>query len=434
VMDAIIDFVSHEAKSSREMVAAMVTVCEGWKLDITIEYGLQYAPTFSTFICGNSSRTRKSTSFGMIKTIFGIEAYKIGSVQALMRDLKKDPRRFAYHDEASGLLKQMSSDVRGEKRLGETLNEIITNPVGQSIVEESTLAARERYVTTPRLGGVEETTDENGNVIPAADPSMNVNDPHLSLVMCTTPKSISFVTSEELLHGGFFYRCLIVKPEPIVLGESDELDWNSGTRARLARITELADEIAAIPDHKWFVTVPRDVMLTILHGLTIGDDDDDMESYRTHIKTMTVKAAAVRCVDRHIMSGSYPRAGESFEISIDDASWALQMITRPAMRAFRSLFKHAIDNKMYSRLLNFIDASTDEILKCRGPGKTIKASLRMTEKEHFSDLLSDAAEFFGYPIVTIPNANNAPVEYICKRDDCHECEMRGCSKRGVRDE
>jgi hypothetical protein len=334
-----------------------------------------------------------------------------------MKKLKKAPVQFAYHDESSGLLKQMSSDTRGEKGVGETLNELITAAMNDTVSESESLASLARSVVTTN---VISEVNADGTAIQQPEPIMSVKNPKLSMELLTTPKSLGYITSEELVGGGFFYRCLLCTPEPILLTESDELAWNNGTTNRMTQIIELADRFSRLPNCLWYMTIQDDVMIEILHGLTIGDDDDELEAYRTHLKLMTVKCAAIKCVDRLIDDNIMPRSGESFDVSSDDVNWALSNIIRPAMHAFINLFKNVTNNNDYTRIVRYISTSTESIIKVRGQGKSIKNSLKLPT-EIFDKYIDDAVELTGTRFVTIPNTNNVPVKYICKDDDCQRC-------------
>ena len=415
MIQEMMDFVSMEAKSDSSMVAGMIVTVLGSKWNITVRYGLEYSTKLYHFVCGPSSRTRKSTSFGMVRKICDLDTFKIGTVQALMKKLKKSPIAFSYHDEASGLLKQMASDIRGEKGLGEMLNELITSAVNDTVSESETLASLERGTT------------RDPNIIVEGEqhqPVMSIRSPRLSMELLTTPKSLSYITSDELVGGGFFYRCLLCVPKPALLSEDDELSWNSGTAARIRRITEFADRFSQIPDVAWYITVPDDIMRQILRGLTIEGEEDELEAYRTHLKTMAVKCAAIKCVDRMIELHTTPRPGESFIISVADVDWTLTNVIRPAMYAFINMFKDITVNPYYTKIVQYIKMSTDTLIKVRGDGKNLKKALGLDSKL-MNDFLADAIERAEARFITIPNTNNVPVEYICKDDDCEGCERVG---------
>lgn len=412
MIQELVDFISTEAKSDPSMVAGMVVTALGSKYDITVRYGLEYSTKVYHFVCGPSSRTRKSTSFGMVRKICDLDTFKIGTVQALMKKLKKSPIAFAYHDEASGLLKQMASDVRGEKGLGEMLNELITSAVNDTVSESETLASLER--STVRNPGIIVEGEQ------PHQPVMSIRSPRLSMELLTTPKSLSYITSDELVGGGFFYRCLLCVPKPSLLSEDDELSWNSGTAARIRKITELADRFSRIPEASWYITVPDNIMRQILRGLTIEGEEDELEAYRTHLKTMAVKIAAVKCVDRLIEQNTTPRPGESFAVSDDDVDWTLVNVIRPAMYAFINLFKDITVNLDLTKIIKFIRSSTGTFIKVYGK-KSVREVLGLTTKivdEHIKDAVVKTST----KLVVIRNINNRPVEYICKDDDCGNCE------------
>ena len=411
MIDEIVKWVSNEVHSDIPMVAMQALTILGHRLNIRISYGEgNVKPNLFTFICGASTLSRKSTSYKLLSHIYTVSDMEIGSRQALTAELRREVNVLVFHDEASDILKKMANDTRGDIRLAGFLNKlsVVTD---NSVTDETTLAARQR-----------EGPDSN-----------IIKSPKLSMILLTTPKSLRDVTSEELVNGGFFFRCLVRIPTASRLTLSDKRAWSSESVRRTIDINAFRARVGDASEDEWFVQESSEAISARLHVTDTNERvSDELEAYISRLSDSMVKCAAIKCVDRLIDAG-VPPSSRVHDITRDDMEWVIRYVASPSLKSFSMLFGCVCQSKELTRINQLI---TDRVGIVNTPVRTtiLKQSLRM-DVTMFDKLLPSIVLFQGDMSVVMIEMNGHRIEHVCRSDDCEGCQYgESCVKVLTNDE